>query len=66
MLGKKHRYYPDILVVYCDGRKFVEEVKGRVWNRLAFGLKNLAAVSYCASHKMKYRIIFKEQLELVI
>lgn len=65
MLGRRHRYHPDILVIYHDGRKFIEEVKGKVWNRLAFGLKNLAAASYCAMNGMKYRVVFREQLELV-
>lgn len=63
--GRKHRYLPDILVEYHDGRKFLEEVKGKVWDHLAFGAKNLTAASYCLLHGMRFRIVFREQLELV-
>lgn len=66
MMGRQHRYHPDILVIYHDGQKFVEEIKGKVWDRLAFGLKNLAAISHCAMYGMKYRVLFREQLELVV
>lgn len=62
---RRRRYYPDILVELKDGSKILEEVKGYVWNRLSFGAKNIAAVSYCNSIGYKYRVIFKEQLEIV-
>ena len=65
-LGKKHKYIPDIVVEYHDGRKYLEEVKGFVYDKIMFGAKNIYAVSYCLTHGMKYRIIFKEQLEHVI
>lgn len=63
--GRQHRYNPDILVEYHDGRVFLEEVKGRVFNRIVFGTKNLAALIYCSTRNMKYRVIFQEQLEVV-
>jgi hypothetical protein len=52
-------------VEYKDGRIFLEEIKGRIWDHVAFGVKNLTAVSYCLNRGMRYRIIFREQLELV-
>lgn len=63
--GRRHRYLPDILVEYKDGRIFLEEIKGRIWDHIAFGVKNLTAASYCFNRGMRYRIIFREQLELV-
>lgn len=64
--GKKHRYLPDILIYYNDGKKVLEEVKGRIWNHSVFAMKNLYAVSYCMMHGMQFRLIFKEQLNEVL
>jgi len=63
---RKHHYIPDILVEYRDGKKYLEEVKGFVFNRIQFGAKNIAAISYCMSKGMTFRIIFKEQLAVVL
>jgi hypothetical protein len=62
---QRRTYIPDIVVVYVDGRKFLEEVKGKVWNRLEFLYKNSAALRYCEVKRMKFRILFKEDLAVV-
>ena len=64
-LRRKRKYYPDILVEMNDGTKVLEEVKGYVWNKYSFGSKNISALSYCQSKGYKYRVIFKEHLDIV-
>lgn len=65
-LGKRRKkYIPDILVKYKDGRVFIEEVKGYVWDKKKFAMKNLYAVSFCMSKGMTYRIIYSELLSTV-
>lgn len=63
--GRKKHYLPDILVEYKDGSIYLEEVKGVIFNSMKFGLKNLAALGYCARHGIVYRIIYKEGLDTV-
>lgn len=65
MKGRRHRYHPDILVEYHDGRRFIEEVKGKVWDPMKFMMKNITAISYCSTRGLKYRVIFWEQLDRV-
>lgn len=50
---------------YKDGSVYLEEVKGAIFSAMKFGLKNLAALGYCARHGIVYRVIFKEGLETV-
>lgn len=63
---RRRRYLPDILVHYLDGRIYLEEVKGKVWNRWEFALKNVAAMLYCYKMGYTFRIIFREQLDSVV
>src|SRR5262245_11318446 len=62
---RRRRYVPDIRVEYHDGRVFLEEIKGKVWSRMEFGAKNLAALSFCVLKGMTFRILFREQLDRV-
>lgn len=63
---KRRRYIPDFLVEMVDGRKFLEETKGFVWNRMNFARKNLAAMMWCSYRGITFRIIREEDLEAVI
>lgn len=62
---RRHHYLPDIVVEYHDGRRYLEEVKGFVHDRMFFGAKNAAAIFYCSTVNMTFRLIFKEHLERV-
>ena len=65
-LGKrKRRYHPDIFVVYHDGRVFLEEVKGYVFNKRQFLKKNAMANFYCRAKGWTYRILYEKDLEKV-
>lgn len=55
-------YIPDIVVEYVDGKKYLEEVKGKIWNGLEFLYKNSAALRYCQAKRMTFRVLFKEDL----
>lgn len=64
--GNRYRKYnPDVLVEFHDGRKFLEEVKGKVWDRMNFVRKNIAALSWCQVKGMEFRIIYEAGLETV-
>ena len=60
---KRRRYIPDFLVELIDGRQFLEEVKGFIYQRMNFARKNLAAAMWCALRGVQYRIVYKEELE---
>ena len=62
---KRRRYIPDFLVEHTTGQKYLDEVKGYVWNRLNFARKNLAANMYCTYRGITFRIIREEDLEVV-
>lgn len=62
---RRHRYVPDIVVEYNDGRMFLEEVKGHVYDPLKFVMKNGTAKVYCALKKWTYRIIWEDGLDKV-
>lgn len=65
--GKKtRRYIPDILVKLRDGRRILEEVKGYRWDRVKFGRKNAAALDWCRRRKIKFVLIFEEDLERLV
>jgi hypothetical protein len=65
-MGKrKRRYHPDIFVVYHDGRIFLEEVKGYVFNKRQFIKKNAMANFYCRAKGWTYRILYEKDLEKV-
>jgi hypothetical protein len=61
----KKKYLPDILVEYNDGRKFLEEIKGFVYQPAKFVLKNGVAKLYCHMRRWTYRIIWEDGLEKV-
>lgn len=62
---QKKRYHPDILVKYHDGRIFLEEIKGAVWNRYMFVMKNKAARLLCKCRGWTYRILYNKDIESV-
>lgn len=65
-LGKsKHNYHPDILVLYHDGRVYLEEVKGWIPNKRVFIKKKWMAEWYCRVKGWEYRVIFEKDLETV-
>ena len=65
-MGKKRRHYhPDIFVVYHDGRIFIEEVKGHIWDKSIYIKKKLMAEWHCRQRGWIYRVIFKGDLETV-
>jgi hypothetical protein len=63
--GKKRKYIPDLVVEYHDGRTFLEEVKGFIYNPAKFVMKNGIAKAYCKLRGWEYRIVFEEGLERV-
>lgn len=63
--GSKHRYHPDIFVVYHDGRVFIEEVKGFIFDKRAYFKKKLMAEWWCKRRGWTYRIVFQNKLEVV-
>jgi hypothetical protein len=63
---KRRKYIPDILVEYHDGRIILEEVKGYVFDKMNFARKNLAARLYCNLRNIEYRIIFRDDLKIVL
>ncbi len=62
---RRRHYIPDFLVVLNDGRKRLEETKGYVFSKMNFARKNLAANSYCLFRGMEFRLIFREDLDVV-
>ena len=64
--GKRHRYIPDILIKYHDGRIVLEEVKGFVFDKAKFAAKNVAALLVTSMYEnTTFRVVFGEQLEIV-
>ena len=63
--NKRKKYIPDIVVEYHDGRKFLEEIKGYIYQPGKFVLKNGAAKLYCQMRGWTYRIIYKDGLEKI-
>lgn len=65
-LGKrKRRYHPDIFVVYHDGRIFLEEVKGYIFDKRQFVKKKMMAEWTCKVRGWTYRVLFEKDLEKV-
>ncbi len=65
-LGRRRkRYHPDIFVVYHDGRIFLEEVKGYVFNKRQFYKKKHMAEWLCRVRGWTYRVIYEVDLENV-
>lgn len=64
-LGKKHLYLPDLFVVYHDGRVFLEEIKGRIFDPAKHRKKVLMAEAWCRARGWSYRIIFEDGLDTV-
>jgi hypothetical protein len=65
-LGRLRRYHPDIFVTYHDGRVFLEEVKGRIWNKKMFLKKKAMAELWCKARGYEYRVLYEEDLEKVL
>lgn len=63
---RRHRYHPDILIEYHDGRKVLEEVKGYIFDMRKFAAKNVAALLVASMFKnTTFRVVFGDQLEVV-
>lgn len=62
----KHRYHPDIYVVYHDGRTFIEEVKGYIFDKRAFIKKKWMAEAFCKARGWTYRVIWRDDLDTVL
>ena len=62
---RNRAYHPDILVLYHDGRVFMEEVKGYIFNKRQFLKKKSMAEWFCKVRGWKYRVIFEGDLEKV-
>jgi hypothetical protein len=65
MERQKRRYHPDIFVVYHDGRIFIEEVKGFVFDRRQYLKKKHMAEWLCRARGWTYRVLFEKDLERV-
>jgi len=61
-LKKIRLYVPDILVIMRNGTQQLEEVKGFVKDRLNFETKCAAARAYCHSRKMKFVVLYRDDL----
>ena len=57
--GKLRRYIPDILVIYSDGKKVIEEVKGFVYEKLKVEAKRIAAEAFASENGMEYKIVYE-------
>lgn len=64
-LGSGHNYEPDLFVVYHDGRVFLEEIKGKIWDQRKHAKKVRMAEHYCRLRGWSYRILFEADLETV-
>lgn len=65
-LGKRNRrYHPDIWVAYHDGRVFIEEVKGHIWNKRQYIKKKLMAECWCKRKGWTYRVLFEKDIDTV-
>lgn len=61
--GKGHRYLPDFVVRYSDGRIEMHEVGVKTLKQLERArAKQAAAEEYCARHGWKFRIISEDDL----
>jgi hypothetical protein len=64
--GRRRRYHPDIFVEYVDGMRFIEEVKGRIFNMKKFMAKNGAVLNLLMFQQgIQFRVIFEDNLEKV-
>lgn len=57
--GKMRHYIPDILVEYFDGKIELEEIKGWIRDKEVFDKKCTAAKKYCKINNIKYKVLFK-------
>lgn len=65
-LGRRRRYHPDIFVVYHDGRIFIEEVKGFIFDKKVYIKKKRMAEWWCARKGYKYRVLFEKDIDTVL
>ena len=64
-LGAAHVYEPDILVTYHDGRVFLEETKGHIWDMRKHEKKVKMAEFWCKKRNWSYRLLFEKDLDIV-
>jgi hypothetical protein len=60
--NRRHHYIPDILVELNDGRHILEEIKGKIWDPILMGHKNLTAICYCVSRGWTFRVLRGDDL----
>lgn len=61
--GIMKSYIPDFLIVYSNGMKIIEEVKGYIDNVDVFLLKKVACEMYCLENGLTYKINFMKNYE---
>ena len=61
--GKQHFYIPDFLVKWAGHPFRIEEIKGFISNPSTLMTKNLAAISYCESSGMTFRLLKEADLD---
>ena len=54
--GITHHYLPDFLIIFKDGTRVIEEVKGYIENEDLLHRKIKAARNYCKQRNIRYRI----------
>jgi hypothetical protein len=64
--SKKHLYHPDIFVIYNDGRIYLEEVKGYIFNKKVFLKKKFMAEWLCKQRGWEYRVLFEKDIDTVL
>jgi len=57
--NKIRNYIPDFLITYTTNNKTLLETKGRIYNQEIIDAKNEAAIKYCKSIKIEYKIIYQ-------
>lgn len=61
--GRYHRYYPDFLVEYNDGRKEIIEIKPKLLTSEAVNsIKAIAAEKFCSENGLVYKILTEIEL----
>jgi hypothetical protein len=61
--GTTRMYVPDFLIVYKNGERVLEEVKGYINNLEMHDRKVIVAENWCKKNNCKYRLNFMEEYE---
>jgi hypothetical protein len=65
--GQIHRYFPDFLVKFKDGRKYILEVKPKyLVEDIVVQAKAEAAKEFCKKYDMEFHFITEEQINVQI